>query len=95
MFAKSLKDIEFRDVYDLVFVHKQDEGYHLDYKGEPQKTDHFADKMVKSFLLLQIQMVGMLFWELKKSIGKKKYLKSKDSLKNLKVRAWLNGSIKK
>lgn len=49
MFTKPLKEIEFQDVYDLVLVHKQDEGYHLDYKGEPKNPDHFADKMVKIF----------------------------------------------
>ena len=49
MFAKPLKDIEYQDVYDLLFVQKQDEGYQLDYKGEPRNPDHFADKMVKIF----------------------------------------------
>ncbi len=49
MFKKPLKDIVFQDIHDLIHVHKQDEGYNLDYKGEPKNFDEFANKMIKIF----------------------------------------------
>jgi predicted HTH transcriptional regulator len=49
MFTKSLKDIEYKDIVDLINVRKEKEGLHLDFKGEPEKFDHFANDMVKIF----------------------------------------------
>lgn len=46
MFDKQLKDLEYEDIYDLIYNRKEDEGYKLDYKAEPQNIDEFSKKVI-------------------------------------------------
>lgn len=49
MFNKPLKDIEYQDVEDLILVHQQNEGLHIEFKGEPKNLDTFSNELVKDF----------------------------------------------
>ncbi len=94
MFNKPLKDIEYQDVEDLILVHQQNEGLHIEFKGEPKNLDHFSNELVKDFSSFANSNGGYIILgveENKTAVGKefsiKGFLKQYDR-KN--IEEWIN-----
>lgn len=96
MFGKPLKDLSFQDIHDLVHLQKQDEGHHLDYKGEPKNVDEFANKMVKIFSSFANAHGGYVIIGVEEIDKKNKVFKIEGiskSINNKNIVEWINQTI--
>jgi Putative DNA-binding domain len=96
MFGKPIKDLSYQDIYDLVYVQKQDEGHHLDYKGEPKNIDEFANKIIKTFSSFANAHGGYVIFGVEEADKKNKIFKIggiSKSFSNKSFVEWLNQNI--